>query len=82
MASAHSRANPHAASSTESTTHAVVQALVEACTAQHETPMAGGARDRWLLMDAECATAVAAVTTICEGFTMAGDNKPVVAASM
>ncbi len=81
MESAHSRANPHAASSTESTTHAVVQALVEACTAQHETPMAGGARDRWLFLDAECATAVAAVTTICEGVTMAGD-KPVVAASM
>jgi hypothetical protein len=44
-------------------------------------PTAGGARDCSLLIDAVCATAAAAVTTICEGVTMAGD-KPVVAASM
>jgi hypothetical protein len=44
-------------------------------------PIEGGARDRWLLIDSVCATVAAAVTTICEGVTMAGD-KPVVAASM
>jgi anti-sigma-K factor RskA len=44
-------------------------------------PTAGGARDCWRFIDAVCATAVAAVTTICEGVTRAGD-KPVVAASM
>jgi hypothetical protein len=44
-------------------------------------PTAGGARDCLLFIDAVCATAVAAVTTICEGVPMAGD-KPVVAASM
>jgi hypothetical protein len=54
---------------------------VEACTGQHETPMAGGARCCWLFIDAVCATAVAAVTTICEGVTMVRD-KPVIAASM
>jgi hypothetical protein len=37
-------------------------------------PTAGGARDCWLFIDAVCATAVAAVTTICEGVTMARDN--------
>jgi hypothetical protein len=44
-------------------------------------PTAGGARDCWLFIDAVCATAAAAVMTICEGVTMARD-KPVVAASM
>jgi hypothetical protein len=44
-------------------------------------PMAGGVRDYLLLIDAVCATAVAAATTICEGVSMARD-KPVVAASM
>jgi hypothetical protein len=43
--------------------------------------MAGGARNCLLLIDAVCATAAAAVTTICEGVTMARD-KPVVVASM
>jgi hypothetical protein len=62
---------------TESTTHAVVPA----CKAQRAMPMAGGARDCWLLIDAVCATAIAVLTTICEGVTMAGD-KPVFAASM
>jgi hypothetical protein len=79
MANAH----PHAkrtcgwASSTELTTHA----LVPARTGQHETPTAGGARCCLLLIDAVCATAVAAVTTIREGVTMARD-KPVFASSM
>jgi hypothetical protein len=68
-------------SSAESTTHAVVPALVEACTAQHEMPTAGGARDCLLFIDAVCATAAAAVMTICEGVTMARD-KPIVAATM
>jgi hypothetical protein len=81
MTSAHSLANPHATSSTELTTHAVVQALEEACTAQHTMPMEGGARDCWPFIDAVCATVAATVTTICEGVTMAGD-KPMVAASM
>ncbi len=67
-------------SSAESTTHAVVSDLVEACTAQHAMPMASGARDCLLLINAVCATA-AAVTTIWEGITMARD-KPIVAASM
>jgi hypothetical protein len=44
-------------------------------------PTAGGARDCRLFIDAVCATAVAAVTTICEVVTMAGD-KPVFAGSM
>jgi hypothetical protein len=44
-------------------------------------PTAGGARDRWLSIDAVCATAAAAATTICEGVTMARD-KPVFASSM
>jgi hypothetical protein len=69
------------ASRAELTTHAVVPALVEACTAEHTMPMESGARDRLLCSDAVCATAAAAVTTICEGITMARD-KPVVAASM
>jgi hypothetical protein len=43
-------------------------------------PTAGGARDYWRFIDAVCATAVAAATTICEGVTMARD-KPVAAAS-
>ena len=55
--------------------------LVEACTAQHAMPMASGARDCLLFINAVCATAAAAVTTICEGITMARD-KPIVAASM
>ena len=62
---------------TETTAHAVVPA----CTEQHEMPMAGGARHCRLLIDAVCATAVAAATTICEGISIARD-KPVVAASM
>ncbi len=80
-------AHPHAkrtcgwASSAESTTHAVVPALVDACTAQHKMPTAGGARDCLLFIDAVCATAAAVVTTICKGVSMARD-KPVVAASM
>jgi hypothetical protein len=69
------------ASSAESTTHAVVPTLVEACTGQDEMPTTGGARDCWLLIDTVSATAVAALTTICEGVTTAGD-KPMVAASM
>jgi hypothetical protein len=44
-------------------------------------PMAGGAQHCLLFIDAVCATAAAAVTTICEGVAMAGD-KPAVAASM
>jgi hypothetical protein len=44
-------------------------------------PTTGGARDCWLLIDEVCATAVAALTTICEGVTTAGD-KPMVAAAM
>jgi hypothetical protein len=44
-------------------------------------PTAGGARDCWRFIDAVCATAVAAVTRICEGVTMARD-KPVFASSM
>ena len=71
----------HAASSTESTTHAVVPALVEARTGQHETPTAGGARDCLLFINAVCATAAAAVTMICDGVAMARD-KPIVAVSM
>jgi hypothetical protein len=55
----------------------VVQALVEAAS----DPRPGGARDCWLFIDAVCATAAAAVTTICEGVTMARD-KPIVAHSM
>ena len=51
---------------------------MEACTPQHEMPMAGGARDCWLLIDAVCATAAAAMTTISKGVTMARD-KPAVA---
>jgi hypothetical protein len=47
----------------------------------HVMPMAGGARDCWLFIDAVCATAAALVATICKGVTMARD-KPVVAASM
>jgi hypothetical protein len=54
---------------------------MEACTAQHAMPMAGGAQYCWRFIDAVCATAAAAVTTICEGITMARD-KPIVAASM
>ena len=68
------------ASSTELTTHAVVQALVEACATQHAMSMAGGARYCLLFIDAVCATAAAAVTTICEGVNMARD-KPIVAHS-
>ena len=56
-------------------------ARVEVCTAQHEMPMTGGARDYWLFIDAVYTTAAAAATTICEGVTMARD-KPIVAASM
>ena len=59
------------------TTHA----LVPARTGQHVMPTADGARDCLLFIDAVCATAAAAVTTICEGVSMARD-KPVVAASM
>jgi hypothetical protein len=44
-------------------------------------PMAGRAQYCWRFIDAVCATAAAAVTTICEGITMARD-KPIVAASM
>jgi hypothetical protein len=43
--------------------------------------MAGGARDFRLFIDAVCATAAAAVMTICEGVSMVGD-KPTVTASM
>jgi hypothetical protein len=41
-------------------------------------PIAGGARDCWLFIDAMCSAAAAAGTTICEGITMARD-KPAVA---
>jgi hypothetical protein len=44
-------------------------------------PTAGGAHDCWRFIDLVCATAVAAVTTICERVTMARD-KPIVAVSM
>jgi hypothetical protein len=44
-------------------------------------PTAGWARDCWRFIDAVCATAAAAVTTICEVVTMAGD-KPIFASSM
>jgi hypothetical protein len=42
--------------------------------------MAGWVRDCWLFIDAVCALAAAAVTTICEGVTMARD-KPIFAHS-
>jgi hypothetical protein len=40
--------------------------------------MSGGMRARWLLSDAVPETAAAAVVTLCEGVTMAGDA-PIVA---
>jgi hypothetical protein len=43
--------------------------------------MAGGAQYCWRFINAVCATAAAAVTTICKCVTMARD-KAIVAASM
>ena len=44
-------------------------------------PMAGGAQDCRLIIDAMCATAAAVVTTISKGVTMTRD-KPIIAHSM
>ncbi len=78
-ARAHSHAGPHAARlAAQSRRH---MPSCQRVRAQHAMPTAGGARDRWLSIDAVCATAAAAATTICEGVTMARD-KPVFASSM
>jgi hypothetical protein len=55
-----------------------VQTLKEAGTAQHEMSMSGGTRAWWLFSDAVRETAAAALVTLCEGVTMAGDA-PIVA---
>ena len=61
-----------------------LQALEEACIAQHEMPIADGARDCWLFIDAVCEIAAVVATMIREGVTMARDKPTVVhsAASM